>query len=134
MFLITFMFLQCPVVVTGRYPPDDLFLEVIYNLDVVLDMRGVGVVHQAHQVVVEHAVAGGEVVEVDELCGRPDEPLRQVEAAAQLQGLAGQAARAPLLQLARHHQTRRDAQRAEHHLQHLSCTNQKNPTPLLMYH
>ena len=62
MFLITFMFLQCPEVFTGRYPPDDLFLEIIYNLDVVLDMRGVGVVHQAHQVVIQHSVSRGQEI------------------------------------------------------------------------
>ena len=110
--------------VTGGQHPRlyQLLLQLLVHGDGVLDVGGVGVVHQAHQVVVEHAVAGGQVVEVDELRGGPDEPLGQVEAAAQLQGLAGQAARAPVLQLARHHQARRDAQRAEHHLQHRSYT------------
>ena len=59
----------------------------------------------------------GEVVEVDELGGGPDEPLRQVEPRAQLQGLRGEARGRLGLHWPSNHQARRYAHRTEHHLQ-----------------
>ena len=51
---------------------------------VVLQMGGVPVVEKADKIVVDNPVLGWQEVEVDELSGRPDEPLGEPQLSPQL--------------------------------------------------